>query len=100
MLGKRRQSWILNSTPWIADFGNQVVQVRILFQCNLESGLQLIVGFRIPCAVFRIPEAMDSGFHKQNFPGFWIPFHGRHEWVILAPIFLGKINKNKKRRKL
>ena len=31
---------------------------------------QSLVGFRIPCVVFRI---QDSGFHKQNFPGFRIP---------------------------
>lgn len=46
----------------------------ILYQCNLDSGLQSLLGFRIPLAVYRIPKPriLDS-FHKQNFPGFGNP---------------------------
>ena len=107
MLGKRRRPWILNSTPWIADSRYQEVNLSSLSE-ELGFWIPVIVGFRILCAVFRIrePRIPDStskkfrncGFHEQNFPGFM----GRHDWVILAPIFLGKIKKtkNKKRWKL
>ena len=54
-----------------------------LCQQNLNSGFQSLVGFRIPRAVFgiqkpRIPDStskilLDSGFHKQKFPGFRNP---------------------------
>ena len=44
----RRSKTVLiwNSTPWIPD----------LFQWNLDSGFQSLVGYRIPWAAFRIPK--------------------------------------------
>ena len=54
MQGNPRQSWILNSTSWIPDF--QVVDFS-LCRWNLDSRLQLSVGFPIPWAVFRIPKS-------------------------------------------
>ena len=57
----------------VLDSGFQVLD-SCLFLWNLDSGFQsFIVGFRIPCVVFRIPKANDSGFGKQNFPGFRNP---------------------------
>ena len=54
----------------VVDSGFQVLDFRF----------QSLVGFRIPGAVFRIPKPripnstsknfMDSGYHKQVFPGF------------------------------
>ena len=51
-----------------------------LCQWNLDSGFHLLVGFRIPGAVFWIPNSRiphstskispNSGFQKQKFPGF------------------------------
>ena len=55
---------------YVVDSGFQVLDFRF----------QSLVGFRIPGAVFRIPKPrisnstsknfMDSGYHKQVFPGF------------------------------
>ena len=49
-----------------------------LCQWNVDSGLQSLVRFRIPWAVFQIPqlesnEFPDSVFHKQKFPSFRNP---------------------------
>ena len=54
------QSWILDSIPWITDSKYWIPYFR---QWNLDSGFQLLVGFRIPVALY-------SGFQS---PGFWIP---------------------------
>ena len=51
------------------DSGFQVLDSSIC-QWNLDSGFQSFVGFRIPWAVFSDSKTQDSGFHKQNFPGF------------------------------
>ena len=59
-----------------------------LCQWNLDSGFQSLVGFRIPCAVFRIPKPRISDPTSKTFPdsdpssknftdsGIRIPFHG------------------------
>ena len=80
MLGNPRHSWILDSTPWIPD---SIYWIPDLFQWNLDSGFELLVGFRIPTPVFRIPRPripdstsknfQDSGFQMQKFPGFRNP---------------------------
>ena len=54
------------------DCGFQVLDSS-LFQWNLDSGFQYLVGFRDFCAVFRTPNYRISEFHMQNFPGFRIP---------------------------
>ena len=53
------------------------------FKWKLDSGFELLVGFRIPTPVFRIPRPripdstsenfQDSGFQMQTFPGFRNP---------------------------
>ena len=67
------QDTLPDSIYWIPD----------LFQWNLDSGFELLVGFRIPTPVFRIPRPripdstrknfQDSGFQMQKFPGFRNP---------------------------
>ena len=67
------QDTLPDSIYWIPD----------LFQWNLDSGFELLVGFRIPTPVFRIPRPripdstsknfQDSGFQMQKVPGFWNP---------------------------
>ena len=64
----RPMSWILDPIPWIVDSG---CWIPVFF-----SG----TGFWIPCLrgiseyLSSIPDskALDSGYHEQNFPGFWI----------------------------
>ena len=91
MLGNRH-SWILDSTPWIPD---SIYWIPDLFQWNLDSGFELLVGFRIPTPVFRIPRPripdstsknfQDSGFQMQNFPdsGIRIPLHGAIDSITI-----------------
>ena len=62
-------------------FGNTGFQ--ILCQWNLDSEFQLLVGFQIPLAIFRIPKPripesigkvfLESRFHKQKFSEFRNP---------------------------
>ena len=40
-----------------------------LFQWNLDSRFHSLVGY---LSSILDSKALDSGFHKQNFPGFWI----------------------------
>ena len=52
---------------------------------NLDSGFQSLMGFRIP--KLRIPDSKSkilsaSGFHKQKFPGIWIPLYGANSSVL------------------
>ena len=56
-----RQSWILDSTPWISD-----------------SGFKSSVGFRVPWAVLWIPKSRISETTSKNFSnrGIRIPLHG------------------------
>ena len=54
-------------------------------ESGLDSGFQLLVGFRIPRALFRIPnsKAQDCRLHKQKFFGFrnsGFPYKGGWEW--------------------
>ena len=61
---------MLDSTPWIP---NSNYWIQDLFQWNLDSGFQLLVGFRIPTAVSSDSKAQDSGFHEEKFPRFRNP---------------------------
>ena len=66
ILRNTRQSWILDPIPWIVDSGCWIFSER---------------GFWIPClsgileylSSILDSKALDSGYHEQNFPGFWIP---------------------------
>ena len=92
-----------SKTSWDSGFhavdsGFQVLDSS-LCQWNLDSGFQLLVGFQIPWAVFRIPKhriqdsfscipyskAQKSGFHKQKFRTF--PYMGRTLTLLLFIIF-------------
>ena len=59
--------WIPDSSYWIPD----------LFQWNLDSGLQMSVGFQIPAAVFRFPRDRSPDSKSKNFldSGIRIPSH-------------------------
>ena len=68
---------------WISDHG---FRISDLFQWTLDSGFQLLVGFRIPTAFLRIPnpgfrilqaEISISGFKVQKLSGF--PYMGRND---------------------
>ena len=75
-------SYIPDFTLWIPESNCSVPD---LFQGNLDSGFQLLVGFRIPAGVFQIPRPRitgsicqwDSGFlqvySRFQGPGFRIP---------------------------
>ena len=51
-----------------------------IFQWNLHSGFQLLVGFRIPTAVFRIPRLTIPDFPEF---GIRIPLHGQ-DYVLTS----------------
>ena len=84
-----RQSWILDYSPWIPE--------------SLE------LRFRIPI-VSGIPDSyrtlqLYSGFHKQNFPGFWNPYSLIHvaresKWGLLTirAIFAWPWNENARKK--
>ena len=67
MYGNSRQSWILDSTPWIAD--SQELDSSHC-QWDLDSGFQSSEGLRIPWAA--IP-GIPSSKHLLDF-GIWIPW--------------------------
>ena len=46
--------------------GNLGFWIPDLCEWNLDPGFQSSMGFQIPWALFRIPKAQDSGFHKQK----------------------------------
>ena len=64
-LGNPRQSWILESTPWITGF--QSLSVELRFWIPIVSEISDFSS-GIPDS-----KAHDSGFHKQIFPGVRIP---------------------------
>ena len=61
----RESRAVLNSEIHAEDSGFQVLDSPIC-QWNLDSGFQSLVGL----GCFPDSKAQDSGFHKQNFPGF------------------------------
>ena len=61
----RESKTALDSNYWIPD----------LFQWNLDSGFQLLVGFRIPTDVFRISQALIPRFRIPHANIFRIPLH-------------------------
>ena len=78
MVAPRRESKTV--LDWIPLSGFQIpgTGFRILCQWNLDSGFQSLVGFRIPSAVFRIPQPRTSNSTLKNFldSRIQIPFHG------------------------
>ena len=64
MQGNPRQSWILDSAPWIP-----VARFQSL---SVELGLCIAIVSEIPDSLSCIPgsKAQDFTFHKQKFPGF------------------------------
>ena len=80
MWGNPGQSWILDSTLWIPDY-NYWIPVFVSRTWLLDSGFQLIVGFRIPkprspdstSKIFRVPDSTSKFSHildstSKNFP--------------------------------
>ena len=67
-----RQSWILDSTPWIKESRHWI---PVFVSGTLDSGFKSLEGFWIPKP--RIPDSTsnfpDSGFHQQKFLGFRNP---------------------------
>ena len=66
-----RDSWILDSSTRIPE---------LIFLIPIASGIPDSLSY-IPHFKPRIPDSkstifLDSGFYKQNFPGFWIPESG------------------------
>ena len=63
-------SWILDSMPWFPNSRHS--------QWNLDYGLQTLVGFWIPWAVFQIPKRRIPESTFKNFPdsGIEIPLQG------------------------
>ena len=45
-------------------------------QDSLGFWIPLVIGIRDSLSCIADSKARDSGFHKQNFPGFGIPWHG------------------------
>ena len=73
MCGNARQSWILDSQPWIPDSRYQIpLSVKSGFWIPIVSG---IPDYLHLCC---IPgsKVQDSGFYKQKFPGFRNSSHG------------------------
>ena len=75
MQGNLRQSWILDSAPWIPDSNYWILH---LYSVDL--------GFRIPDFNSCIPDskAEDSGFRKQKFSAF--PHMGRFFYIFLVKV--------------
>ena len=62
----------LDSGFYALDSGFQALDSDLFL---VELGFWIPILSRIPDSLSCIPESrvQDSGFHKQNFPGFWIP---------------------------
>ena len=76
-----RQSWILDSMPWIPDSRYWIavpVPVQDPDSLSVELGLLNLIVSGIPSC---IPDskAKDSGFHEQNFLGFRIQRGAKRE---------------------
>ena len=71
-----QQLTIFSTTPaCFARHATRAVNITdsTLFQWNLDSGFHSLLGFRSTCLSSILDsKALDSGFHEQNFPGFWI----------------------------
>ena len=52
--------------------------LELIFISKLDSGFQSLVGFRIPCAGFRIPKPRIPDSTREKFldSGIRIPLHG------------------------
>ena len=63
---------VLDSGFYALDSGFQALDSDLFL---VELGFWIPILSRIPDSLSCIPESkvQDSGFHKQNFPGFWIP---------------------------
>ena len=69
MLGNPKQSWSLDSKPWIPDSRHLIP----VFSRGTLDWIPILS--RIPDSLSCIPDskAQDSGFHKQKFHGFHNP---------------------------
>ena len=77
--------WALFRIPKAQDSEFHKQKISRVPESGLDSGFQSLVRFRIPRALFRIPncKAQDCRFHKQKFPGFrnsGFPYKGDLEW--------------------
>ena len=63
----RESRTVLDSGFHAVDSGFQLLDSLDLCQWNLDSGFQLLVGFRIPTAVFRIPWLRIPDSTSKNF---------------------------------
>ena len=79
--------WIPRRGFWIPDSNYRIPD---LFQLNLDSGFQSLVGFRTPWAVFRVPRPRIPDSTCENFPdsGIWIPLHGASGWLRGSSYFM------------
>ena len=66
MLGILRQSWIVDSIPWIPDF-----RYWIPDPLPVDLGVRIAIVSGIPDFLSSIPDSKAQGslFHKQKFPG-------------------------------
>ena len=91
MSGNPLQSWILDSTLSIADSGYWIphsLSAELVFWIPAVSGildfLSWITDHKAEDSGLRIPQANvsgDCGFHKQKFPGIWIP-QATISWIL------------------
>ena len=83
MLGNPKQSWILDSTPWILN--SQVLDSGFFVSGNWIPDRNR---WWIPESLSCIPDskAQFSGFHSKNLldSGIPIPLHGAGKWRALV----------------
>ena len=87
MLGNPKQSWILDSKPWIPDS-------RHLIPVFSKGTLDWIpILSRIPDSLGCIPDSkvQDSGFHKQKFHGFHDPDSLTWPTLLLTSCYISSI---------
>ena len=94
LYGNPRQSWIMDSTPWIPDSLSVELGFRISIFNGVPKSLSCIpdsksqdsrfpslMGFRIPWAEFqisnpRVLESTSKNFRESGISGIWIPLDG------------------------